>query len=1261
VRTEAVLSKATAVSHASRIRTLQDRLYRASLAEWNETARGAIARTLATTPNPKEPWTADDADRIADRLINNFRGWMSRDLQKLVGEVNEEIYGSAKSLALNRVAGHPAYQEPVIKVEIEWLSTVPKGTPVEAIPSFTSIDYAAIGYYNETQVFWMKEHFDSATVAKIRLAAKKELRGKTGVEAGRSLRVMSEKAFGVGAFSEMGKDYFYGVAVNASTTARVSGSIRTFAQLGVTRYEIVNPMDERTTDICSHMHGKTMEVKDAVSTLDQLVAAKTPAQVKQIHGWHPHDFKQRFASMGVPIVPGKDFPSGSSAKVAAGGFAFPPFHFRCRSTVDVSTATVYVPQTIPTPKIPKPVIPKPKAPKPVTPPTVLPPTPKPVPPPPTPPQAAVFPHSLDDMKALPSGGLGGMHSKVLLEAPDGSRWLYKPYTHRKIGGMDQSFRAWGDKAASDFAAAIDFPGAEVHVVTLPADHAGLSAMGMRGKPVLGSIQRMADDITGEIGATSLETLSSRQLLHAQKEHVYDWLISNHDGHGANLLMTKQGGLFGIDKGQTFRYFGRDSLWFDYNPNSNYGVVSYYNQQFRRYAEGAAGREFELLGPKANAQLRQFITQIQDMGDDQFLAIFNTYADEASKAGVRWAGMGRDEFLQALLQRKKNLLKEFDKFYGQLEQARRKALGIVGPAPKKPRAPATFTKLTGKFTKEVHESGLHGKSAFVGDVHGVEGGNVLYYGMRGDGTIAELYLTEAGHVRFMEAIGEASTARLSMPSVAADPYFDNALKVTKSLVAHLGDEAHHVFDGKIPPHTWTLLRETWESVDAAVEAGMDNAAHYLKHLQTLTGLQSKPLQTATPVVEKILADNAKAFVKAGKQLKRYAPPSSPTPALGKAGSSAGKKGAKAFDTSKVPTREWNVRLEDGQVRFVSFQGEVRGSGGAEMITINVKGTSRPVRLEYIRRGDSNLRSKEGRLRLVLDKDSAKLKPKDLKEVNEILEQFGVRSQLAAKEDLEAIYLMKVTRAAKLSKSPEFAVAEGMTSSEIIDKLGKAWSKRLGVKDVRKIKPYQWKPVLDQGRAEYGKGWWKRFDITKKDLDKHGLTLDHSLWHGSPVQFFEQVLPGKTHALITTEMKQRIGIPLAGMSPESDMATGGARYAFTRVRSRNFGDYQQIRSRNIRFSNEVMLDADAIAYNSDEYGNTAYFWEKHQPGVAEFRGMVNRSSNEMIIQNHLSFDHIEEIGSPTHLEKEKLIELFKRHGIEDLGGRKLDDVIKVGSGY
>ncbi len=1286
------LLKAAAVPEWAITIRLENRYMRAATLDWSRRAQVAIASTVKWMEGLEEV-TEAHAKEAPERLIRAFVGWPSKPLLKLMGSALTTIAQLAKQATVKKIEG--TYQRSLV-------------VKAALAPSLNLEDKKAAEWLIGSQKFWLLDHFDTTTVNAIRSSAYIDIQGLPGKEAADKLRKLAEKAYGVGAFDHLGKGYFEGVAVNAATTARVNSGIITMKGYGVQSYILVNPNDERTSEICKAMDGKELFVSDAHDQLTSMMASTSPDDIKKLHGWEPHTFKDTLAAKGVTLTPGKSLSLADRHTVGKAGFALPPYHWLCRTMVDIGSggtsgttgpkpapppAAAPVPPPAPVSAPPPPPAPAPPpapvpipAPTPVAPPVVAPPVvpvappvpvaavPKPIPvpkpkvpkvpkvvqAPPAPVLPAGFPWRADQMKSLGSGKhLGGAHSKVILEAPDGSKWLFKPNTHL----APTPYVGEGEKFAASLAKKLGQPTADLHVIELPQGHAGLVAMGHGSKPITGSIQKMAD-VKGVIGTTPLDQLTEAQLLHIQREHVFDWLISNHDGHEDNHLFLGDGSLLGIDKGQAFKYFGKDRWAPDYSPNAaGNSFIPYYNRMFGRYANG----EFtglDLRGPDDNPALMAFLKSIKDMDEDEFIALVSPYSSAAVKSGIKWGpkGWNESQFQYELLLRKEKIIDDARAYYAELEKSRARfniPKPVAGPAPKvkappKPKGPKTVTVIDKKLTKKVHDSGLHGASIHVAGSNHIRSGNILVFGMEGDGTVGEMYLSPEGDAALKKMLGQLG-GNVAVPSLptGADPYHDQVLQAVKSLNAHLVATTHSQYDGKVPQKTWDLLQKlhqelgnlAYDSSGNTVGDNAEQALHYLTYLKSVT-------KGSHLVDDHIVKDNLLALKAAGAQLTKHVPrPSAPPPNL-----VTGL--ANALEVKAVRTREWDVALAGGgKLKFKSLAGLEHGGGDSFEITI--KGSKPPIKFLYVQHGDHNKTSRVGRLRMFIDKDSAKLDPSDLEDGLEALKKLGLNADLATEKDVEMLYLRKVTRIAKLDKDPAFQVPSGATSEEAADKLAAAWSKRMGVKDVRKLPNYAPDPIYD-GPDSSGRARWERFDITEEDIRRAGMDLKMSLTSDANAgEFFGKAVPGGTKAMVSTESRLRVGIPVTSgqMSAQADMDTGGAERVFTRIGNT---DTEKAEARIMRFDGRMLLDADAITYDTDHYGRLSLFDTEHRGtsmvGMIAARG-GGYSSNETIFKYDLSWNYLKDVGVNTALERKALLDYLAANGVTHFGKRPVADVIKL----
>lgn len=303
-----ILAKAQVLGDYTDMEELQDALQGAMASEW-EARAGSVG-----------PFQSVEA--AVGQLNKAFSGWPSKGLQELVGESVEGMFKLAQKVILNKQAGTKGYDKPLVFKSLT--------------PNFNLIDQQAVEYLASSQLFWMRDRYDTGVIKAIRDAAQVELEGLTGADAAAKLQDLVQRKLGIGDYDTASEAYWEMVAVNASTTSRVTGSLLEMEELEVTKYVITNPRDERTSDICKHMDGKTFVVADQVKVIKDIIAADDPAGTKELHPWHSHDFQDVFKDIGVSVQPDQALSDADAAKLAKAGFAMPPYHGTCRTTVDIA-------------------------------------------------------------------------------------------------------------------------------------------------------------------------------------------------------------------------------------------------------------------------------------------------------------------------------------------------------------------------------------------------------------------------------------------------------------------------------------------------------------------------------------------------------------------------------------------------------------------------------------------------------------------------------------------------------------------------------------------------------------------------------------------------------------------------------------------------------------------------------------------------------------------------------------------------------------
>jgi hypothetical protein len=1064
-------------------------------------------------------------------------------------------------------------------------ATPPKpGEPPKAMeihPKFDLVDKGAVEALAKHQVYWLGYHYDKNLSDRVAAIAQKVMieDGLPRSEAAKKLQEELTKFFGYKESDPYSKekktgqlgipigwkgnpqDYFGAVVANAATTARVAGTLKTYTELDITHYTVVNGLDERTCPICTDMNGRTFDVQAAAKQVQLTVAADNSEKVRTISPWLTEKEHEKLTEEK------KD--AATNAKLSKAGFSYPPFHLKCRCFLDIAAET----QFIPTPLEPE----KPKE--------------------------GEFPWKSSDLTKVDKK-LAGMHTKVVFKDPNGDEWIFKP---------QDEFRALGDLTAAKLAKAVG------------QDTADVFAYSHNGQ--FGSIQKVFKGVTGDLSGLPGSGLSEKQALAIQKEHIFDWFISQHDTHEQNVLRTNDPDkeLRFIDKGQLFRFFGKDRFTPDYGqPGEPNPSGTYYHKMFSEYM---SGKDVKLAKVK---DLEPLIKNIEKLSDAEFTKLVKPYAKAASDWAAKnphaksatWMGRySEDAFIKAALDRKNAIRGDVAKFYEQLEAQRAKNM----PKPAAQLGPVSPAGATWKeHIAEAKKAGWLGRSFFVKGSD-YEGANWLMYGTEGNGTFLDAKLRAAADRKLTALIGmKAEKLPANVHESLNIELHNTALKLTKSFNAHMKVGADQV----IPTHTAQGAKDFHDQLSkiyddkTATPGAKELAKHYLQHL------------------EHIWDPDDKEFKKSGlgKMLDKAVTPPEPVEPKKKGGLPEG------WSVSRVNVADTIQRkIEAGKIRAVSPTPTPQfiDQGGQVYKLTAPDGTT----VLYRPHNSDVLMAARGQIRVHIPEDIQKLGPDAVAKAFSQLKALGLETEHATAKDLEAVYLRKVAHKFVL---PHEQIPETLDTEEQAKKLRDLLTKH------NIEAPH--KPVISyphSGGVE-GQGW-ARWDYHKEIVpNEDKLTLTHDL-SGDLVTNLKNILGGKTNALVANVEKFRIGIPFGeGMSPQRDMETGGASYVFLRIKEKG------IMAGTFQFRPRILRDLDSISYNFDNYGrvDNANLKKRHAP--REYDEVKNRSANETIFKHAVALDNLEVIRARSEAERKAAIKVFHDHGYKEFAGKKIEDLI-ITTGY
>lgn len=119
------------------------------------------------------------------------------------------------------------------------------------------------------------------------------------------------------------RGYFELLADHLTTKVAEMGHLSGYEEAGVEYVEIVARLDDRTTDICRHLHGRVIPIGIMQNQRNRILDAA-------------HRGDMEAAKSAQPMIGSKrtqDILSmGRTSNITAQGIGLPPYHFRCRTT-----------------------------------------------------------------------------------------------------------------------------------------------------------------------------------------------------------------------------------------------------------------------------------------------------------------------------------------------------------------------------------------------------------------------------------------------------------------------------------------------------------------------------------------------------------------------------------------------------------------------------------------------------------------------------------------------------------------------------------------------------------------------------------------------------------------------------------------------------------------------------------------------------------------------------------------------------------------
>ncbi|MCL4736498.1 MAG: hypothetical protein KJ050_16355 [Candidatus Omnitrophica bacterium] len=792
--------------------------------------------------------------------------------------------------------------------------------------------------------------------------------------------------------------------------------------------------------------------------------------------------------------------------------------------------------------------------------------------------------------------MGGMHSKSIYQDAQGNSWLFKPQA--------ETFRTHGEEAAYKIGRWIDPEAVEVRSCTL------------NGKT--GSIQRIVPsrDLTGD-----MSEIAGQFLDQVQREHVIDWLVSNHDGHPGQWIIGTDGHLYGIDKGQGWRFFGTDVLNINYHPNRTYGAPEpLYNTLFREAKTG----KWKFTSDKAQQAL-EYIKRAEAIPESVMREALKEYA--AGRPG------NANNFVNAVLSRQEALRRDFEQYYSAILGKPFSFADDVAAVAQ--TAEAEYMAALERHASEVRKLGAQGKTLKI-DREDIEDQNIMVFTEKtSDGatrTVLSGKLRPEAESRFISDFDERAGVRSS--TIASNPYHETVLKAVKTVQTHWGDKQFNV----------TTLNNLW-GLQLELEAIAGDVGHIKQ------GMAQYYLEWLHKIEEAVEHEAPLTGT-----LKEFKIPSAATWPATVHGS--------GYTLTHGPVTATKRELKEGitwtraddvsENDLFARRSMMEGSQYNLTFPDGTKAIYRPF-------GANNAYARAGQFEITVTGEAGK---ESIRRALDALKEFGVDTGLASALDEELMYLQK------------HIYLRSLDNKQGYKKLAEEWADKgtpieARVEDLKKylqkngvtLDPSSYDPAgvyelgfLDKS-ARAGHRVQYRADLPKNEFEREmgDYVLQHSVTGGNTLESALEAILQNSGDMVSTIEKLRVGIKPGGMSPEEDMNTGGASYFFTRIRKRN-----QTAGKGLFFKPDLLKRLDAISYDSDKYGRTTGNTPRERAwNYQGWKAIAQaRRSDETIFKYAVNLlEGIDHIKTGSAAERKKIIAIFHKRGIFKLpDGRKVEEIVR-----
>lgn len=205
------------------------------------------------------------------------------------------------------------------------------GGGIHVSASLNQPDELAMEKLAGNQTFWIGEFWSKSLSNRLAATIRRESleQGLGRSEVGRILNGVVRSEFpGVavpGIYRGSSESYFRMLSGTIRNHASTYGALTGLEQAGIQRYRIIAVMDERTSDECKEMNGRSFSVQTGMTQMNATILAEDPEEMKSVAGWKKVEQIKQAAGTGDA--------RSQELGLAAAGLALPPYHASCRTVI----------------------------------------------------------------------------------------------------------------------------------------------------------------------------------------------------------------------------------------------------------------------------------------------------------------------------------------------------------------------------------------------------------------------------------------------------------------------------------------------------------------------------------------------------------------------------------------------------------------------------------------------------------------------------------------------------------------------------------------------------------------------------------------------------------------------------------------------------------------------------------------------------------------------------------------------------------------